>query len=87
MLVLSRKPGEQIRIGDNVTITLVEVRGNRIKIGIDAPRDVNVVRSELQPHHEPQRRAGGRSARRAPAERAAFNLIADEPLELVVCGH
>ena len=37
MLVLSRKPGEQLRIGDNITITVVEVRGNRVKIGIEAP--------------------------------------------------
>ena len=50
MLVLSRKPGEQIRVGDNITITVVEVRGNRVKIGIEAPRSVGVVRSELESH-------------------------------------
>ena len=48
MLVLSRKPGEQIVIGNDIRITLVEVRGNRIKIGIEAPDDVAVFRSELR---------------------------------------
>ena len=47
MLVLSRKPMERIQIGDNVFITVVEIRGNRVRIGIDAPRDLPVLRSEL----------------------------------------
>lgn len=58
MLVLSRKPGEQIRVGDNITITVVEVRGNRVKIGIEAPRSVGVVRSELEFHAAPAGRNG-----------------------------
>ena len=48
MLVLSRKPGEQVVIGDNIRLTVVEVRGNRVKIGIEAPADVGVFRSELR---------------------------------------
>jgi len=47
MLVLSRKPGESVRIGDDVTVTVIEFRGNAIRIGIDAPRPKNVVRTEL----------------------------------------
>ena len=38
MLVLSRKPGEQLQIGDNVTITVLEVRGRKLTLGIQAPR-------------------------------------------------
>ena len=47
MLVLSRKPGEKIHVGSSITITLVHVQGSRVRIGIEAPADVAVVRSEL----------------------------------------
>lgn len=47
MLVLSRKPHEVIRIGDNVWITIVEVKGAVVRLGIEAPREIPVVRSEL----------------------------------------
>ncbi len=48
MLVLSRKPNQKINIGSDITITVVKVRGNVIRLGIEAPRDVRVVRSELE---------------------------------------
>lgn len=47
MLVLTRKAGERIRIGDDIVVTVVEVRGDSIRIGIDAPRSVKVQRGEL----------------------------------------
>lgn len=47
MLVLSRKPGEALRVGDDVEITIVEVKGDMVRIGIDAPRNVQVWRKEL----------------------------------------
>jgi len=47
MLVLSRKPGEAIRIGDDIEISVIEVRGDTVRIGIDAPRNVPVFRMEL----------------------------------------
>ena len=47
MLVLSRLEGQVIKIGDNIRITIVEVRGDKVRVGIDAPRDVQVMRSEL----------------------------------------
>ena len=47
MLVLTRKADEQILIGDNIKITLVRVRGNSVRIGIDAPREIRIVRGEL----------------------------------------
>ncbi|MCX7665138.1 MAG: carbon storage regulator [Gemmataceae bacterium] len=47
MLVLSRKPGEEIIIGNNVRITIVSVKGDRIRLGIDAPREVSIQRAEL----------------------------------------
>ena len=50
MLVLSRKPGEKILIGDNVTVTIVRIGPNTVRIGIEAPRDMNIVREELCEH-------------------------------------
>ena len=47
MLVLTRKADEQILIGDDIKITLVRVRGNSVRIGIDAPKNIRVVRGEL----------------------------------------
>ncbi len=47
MLVLSRRPGESVMIGDQITVTVVEVRGDQIRIGIDAPRSVKVYREEI----------------------------------------
>lgn len=47
MLVLSRKEGERIVIGDNITLVVSKVSGNRVTIGIEAPKDVKVVRGEL----------------------------------------
>jgi carbon storage regulator CsrA len=47
MLVLTRKLQEQIRIGENVTITVLRVKGQAVRIGIEAPREVRVVRGEL----------------------------------------
>jgi carbon storage regulator len=47
MLVLSRKLGEKIVIGDNIFITVVDIDRGKIRLGIDAPRDVPIARQEL----------------------------------------
>lgn len=47
MLVLSRRVGESVVVGDDVTITVLEVRGDVVRVGIDAPRSVSVHRAEL----------------------------------------
>lgn len=47
MLVLTRKLKESIRIGDDITVTIVRVKGNAVRIGIEAPRHVRVIRGEL----------------------------------------
>lgn len=47
MLVLTRKPGERVLIGDDIVITILESRGDGIRIGIDAPRGVSIQRAEI----------------------------------------
>ena len=48
MLVLGRKQGESIRIGDDIEITIAGIQGNRVRLGIQAPDDVRVLRAELE---------------------------------------
>ena len=48
MLVLSRKTNEQIVINGNVTIIVVEIRGDKVRLGIEAPRDISAHRREVQ---------------------------------------
>jgi len=47
MLVLSRKPGERIHIGDDIVVTIVRIGPNNVRVGIEAPKDLNIVREEL----------------------------------------
>jgi carbon storage regulator len=57
MLVLSRRVGESIVVGDDVTVTVLEVRGDVVRVGIDAPRSVRVHRAELLQDVESTNRA------------------------------
>jgi carbon storage regulator len=50
MLVLSRKQSQRIKLGDSIVITVVRVAGDKVRLGIDAPRDMLVLRDELEPH-------------------------------------
>jgi carbon storage regulator len=60
MLVLSRKPGEQVVLGNGVTLTVVEVRGERVRLAFDAPAQVRILRAELaRPQEGPA--GGGRA--------------------------
>ncbi|MDR1960504.1 MAG: carbon storage regulator [Planctomycetaceae bacterium] len=58
MLVLSRREGERIKIGNSVTVTIVRLGGDKVRIGIEAPSDVLILRGELEQnddschHHE-----------------------------------
>jgi carbon storage regulator len=47
MLVLSRKIDQKIKIGDDIEITIIDVSGDMVKIGIEAPRDVRILRNEV----------------------------------------
>lgn len=47
MLVLSRKKDEKIVIGDNITLMVIDIRGDKVRLGIEAPKDVTVHRQEI----------------------------------------
>ena len=69
MLVLSRRVGESVVVGDDVTITVLEVRGDVVRIGIDAPRSVAVHRAELLEQLETSNRDAA-----SPSEDAVASL-------------
>ena len=47
MLVLSRKEGEAILVGDNIHITILSVRGKKVRLGFEAPKEIKILRKEL----------------------------------------
>ena len=69
MLVLSRRVGESIVVGDDVTISVLEVRGDVVRVGIDAPRSVAVHRAELLQELEATNRGAA-----SPAEDTVASL-------------
>lgn len=71
MLVLSRKETQRIRVGDSVVVTIVKVSGDKVRVGIEAPSDMLVLRDELEPWEAP---ASQGASSPAPA------LASQEPL-------
>jgi carbon storage regulator len=63
MLVLTRKAGERIHIGDNIVVTISRIQGDKVRVGIDAPADIEVHREEVLE----QIRSGGRYVKCPPA--------------------
>lgn len=61
MLVLSRRAGESIVIGNDVVITILEVRGGQIRLGVDAPRNLAVHRAEIYEQVQAENRAAAAS--------------------------
>ncbi|KZX57727.1 carbon storage regulator [Halioglobus sp. HI00S01] len=47
MLILTRRVGESLKVGDEITVTVLGIRGNQMRIGIDAPKDMDVHREEI----------------------------------------
>jgi len=69
MLVLSRRAGESIVLGDDITVTVLEVRGDVVRVGIDAPRSLKVHRAELLVQLEASNREAA-----SPSEDAVASL-------------
>lgn len=55
MLCISRKVREGFTIGDNIRVVIIDCGGGKVRIGIDAPRDVRILRDELDDHNQPPR--------------------------------
>lgn len=69
MLVLSRKKNESIVIDDNIVITVVEIRGDKVRLGIQAPREVPVHRSEIHAAIQSEQAAlSNEGTRRVPSQ-------------------
>jgi carbon storage regulator len=66
MLILTRRIGETLIIGDNVTITVLGVKGNQVRLGVNAPKNVSVHREEI--YERIQREGGGEGKRVEPDE-------------------
>ena len=81
MLVLSRKANETIVLGDSIEVTVLEILGERVKIGINAPRDVPIVRQELLHRTQTDHLAAAQPDQPAPAtdDRDATTSFTDEP--------
>jgi carbon storage regulator len=59
MLVISRKPGESLRIGDNIRLVIVRLHKDRVRVGIEAPHHVHIAREELEPLESSSEPAAG----------------------------
>jgi carbon storage regulator len=70
MLVLSRHRDESIMIGDDVVVTIVDIRGDKVRLGIDAPQDIPVHRQEV---YEAIKRENEKAARLQPSDTRELN--------------
>jgi carbon storage regulator len=71
MLILTRRVGETVTIGNNVTVTILGVKGNQVRVGVNAPRDVAVHREEIFERIKREEQDGGGASTTAPARTAA----------------
>ena len=66
MLILSRKLNERIMIGDEISVSIIEIRGDQVRIGVDAPRNVKVFRQEVYDAIKAENKAASESAVQIP---------------------
>ena len=75
MLILSRKIDEKIKIGDDITITLIDVHGDQVKIGVEAPKNVKVFRQEVFNAIQSENKAAVMSNSVDTADEKAINAV------------
>ncbi|MFO0896838.1 MAG: carbon storage regulator [Pirellulales bacterium] len=73
MLVLTRKTQQQIKVGDDIVITILKVRGKQVQVGIEAPRNVRVLRGEVPADEPPREMPANEPSREMPVERPALS--------------
>ena len=78
MLILTRKLGESIAIGDDIRVTLIEIQGRQVKIGVNAPKDVPIHRLEI---YEKIRGENVRASQTADLDLAGLSQLLRESLE------
>jgi carbon storage regulator len=76
MLVLSRQRDESIMIGDNIVVTIVDIRGDKVRLGINAPAEIPVHRQEV---YEAIQRENLRAARLEPGDTEAIGRCSNRP--------
>jgi carbon storage regulator len=76
MLILSRKVNEKIMIGDDIAISIIEIKGDQIRIGVDAPRNVKVFRQEVFAEIKAANKAASESGANLPALELAVPMAA-----------
>ncbi len=79
MLVLTRKSNQSIMIGDDIEVTVLSIMGEKVRIGIQAPRDVPVFRREVYLEIQQERAADGDADARTEVDRALRTLGGEAP--------
>jgi carbon storage regulator len=70
MLILTRRVGETIMIGDDVAVTVLGVKGNQVRVGVNAPKETSVHREEIYERIKREEQAGGAPVRRSASSDA-----------------
>jgi carbon storage regulator len=72
MLILTRKSGEGIRIGDSIVLRIIEIRGNQVRLGVEAPKNISVHREEIYELIQEQNTLAAQSSPVDPEELTAI---------------
>lgn len=73
MLILTRRIGERLRINDEVIVTILEIKGNQIRIGVSAPKDIAVHREEIYRKSSPEQKAESVNKHTDPSQYSHHN--------------